>query len=70
MIAFYDRNVIYLFSKFILYKPKKRADFLVIGEIDDQVGTNHKKAAWEDIDWSERSFEEGIRLNLQHVSYR
>lgn len=68
--AFYDRPLIYLFNKYILYKPRKRNNFLVVGEIDDQVGTNHRKSTWETIDWSQRTFDEAIRLNQQHLAYQ
>lgn len=68
--AFHARNVLYLFNKFILYKPANRLDFLLIGEIDEEVGTNHKQPAWEEIDWSKRTFAEAVRLNTQHVRYR
>lgn len=68
--AFYDRPLIYLFNKYILYKPRKRSSFLIVGEIDDQVGTNHRKATWEKIDWSKRSFAEAVRLNGQHLAYQ
>lgn len=68
--AFSDRNVLYLFNKFILYKPANRLDFLLIGEIDEKVGTNHKQPAWEAIDWSKRTFAEAVRLNTQHVTFR
>jgi hypothetical protein len=68
--AFYDRNVLYLFNKFILYKPATRLDFLLIGEIDETVGINHKQPAWEEIDWSKRTFAEAVRLNTQHVTFR
>ncbi|MBL8033354.1 MAG: hypothetical protein JNJ69_06630 [Leptospiraceae bacterium] len=67
--AFHDRNVLYFFNKFILYKPENRIDFSIIGEIDAEVGINHRETPWEDIDWSKRTFKEGIRLNQQHVQY-
>ncbi len=69
IVAFADRELFYIFGKFILYKPKDRMDFLVAGEFDDSVATNHIKATWEDIDWSKRTFNDGIRLNLQHLQY-
>lgn len=69
IVAFADRELLYIFGKFILYKPKDRMDFLVAGEFDDAVGTNHKKATWEEIDWSKRTFNEAVRLNLQHLQY-
>lgn len=69
VLAFYDRDLIYMFNKYILFKPKKRSDFLIIGEIDDQVGTNHRATTWEDIDWHTRTFDEAVQLNTQHVSY-
>lgn len=65
--AFPDRNVIYLFNKFILYKPESRLDFVIIGEIDETVGINHRETTWEDIDWSKRTLKEAIRLNRQHL---
>lgn len=68
--AFYDRPVIYLFNKYILYKPRKRNNFLIVGEIDDQVGTNHRKTTWETIDWTKRTFDEAVRLNQQHLVYQ
>ncbi len=67
--AFPDKNILYLFNKFILYKPESRLEFIIIGEIDGAVGINHRETTWEDIDWSTRSFKEAIRVNLQHLSY-
>lgn len=67
--AFPDKNVLYLFNKFILYKPESRLDFIIIGEIDETVGINHRETTWEDIDWTKRSFKEAIRVNLQHLLY-
>lgn len=68
--AFPERSILYLFNKFILYKPAERLDFMLIGEIDANVGTNHKQPVWEEIDWSKRTFAEAVRLNAQHVVYR
>lgn len=70
LAAFAERSVIYLFNKFILYKPANKGEFLLIGEIDENVGINHKKATWKKINWSKRTFAEAIRLNGQHVFYR
>lgn len=69
VLAFYERDLIYLFNKYILYKPKKRPDFLIIGEIDDKVGTNHRETTWQEIDWKTRTFDEAVQLNKQYVSY-
>jgi hypothetical protein len=68
--AFADKNLLYLFNKFILYKPADRLDFLVIGEIDETVGINHKKPVWNTIDWAKRTFADAVRLNAQHAVYR
>lgn len=68
--AFPERNILYLFNKYILYKPAARFDFLLIGEIDETVGINHKQPVWEEIDWSKRKFAEAVRLNTQHVFFR
>lgn len=70
LVAFAECNVLYLFNKFILYKPASKGEFLLIGEIDESVGINHKEAAWEKIDWSQRTFAEAVRLNPQHVLYQ
>jgi len=68
--AFADKNLLYLFNKFILYKPADRLGFLVIGEIDETVGINHKKPVWNTIDWAKRTLADAVRLNAQHVVYR
>ena len=65
--AFPDKNVLYLFNKFILYKPESHLEFIIIGEIDETVGINHRETVWEDIDWSKRKLKEAIRINRQHV---
>jgi len=67
--AFADKNLLYLFNKFILYKPADRLGFLVIGEIDETVGINHKKTVWNTIDWAKQTFADAVRLNAQHVVY-
>ncbi len=69
VLAFYERDLIYLFNKYILYKAKKRPDFLIIGEIDEEVGTNHRETTWNEIDWKTRTFDEAVRINRQHVTY-
>lgn len=65
--AFPDKNILYLFNKFILYKPENRLDFIILGEIDETVGINHRETVWEDIDWSKRTLKEAIRENHQHL---
>ena len=67
--AFHDRPLLYLFNKFILYKGEGRADFIILGEIDETVGINHRETTWQDIDWSHRTFKEAIRLNPQYLQY-
>lgn len=61
--AFEQRSVLYFYNKFILYKPRGSNFFMLLGEIDASVGTNHKETTWEDIDWSKRRFEDAIFLN-------
>jgi len=68
--AFYDRHLVYFFNKFILYKPKDSESFVILGEIDPDVGVNHRVATWEDIDWDTRTFSEAIRLNPQYAEYK
>jgi hypothetical protein len=68
--AFYDRHLVYFFNKFILYKPKGSESFVILGEIDSNVGINHRVATWEDIEWDTRTFSEAIRLNPQYAEYK
>ena len=69
-LAFFDKNLIYFFNKFILYKPESGEHFVILGEIDASVGTNHRKATWEDVDWDTRTFHEAIKINPFHLRYR
>ena len=68
--AFYGKHLLYFFNKYILYKPKERESFVILGEIDPEVGINHRVATWEDVDWETRTFNEAIRLNPQYAEYR
>ena len=65
--AFPDKNILYLFNKFILYKPESNLEFIILGEIDETVGINHRETVWEDIDWTRRTLKEAIRENRQHM---
>jgi hypothetical protein len=67
--AFYGKHVIYFFNKYILYKPKERESFVILGEIDPEVGINHRVPTWEEIEWGSRTFSEAIRLNPQYAQY-
>jgi hypothetical protein len=49
-----ERNIMYLFSKYILFKPMNKKTFHIIGEIDPNVGIYHKSDSWLYIDWSRR----------------
>lgn len=64
--AFFECDLLYLFNKYILYKPKSALGFIILGEIDPEVGINHRNPLWEDIDWDKRTFNEAIRLNRHY----
>ncbi|MBX3722145.1 MAG: hypothetical protein KF713_09935 [Turneriella sp.] len=68
--AFYERHMIYFFNKYILYKPRERESFVILGEIDPDVGINHRVPTWEDIDWATRTFREAVRPNPQYLDYQ
>lgn len=68
--AFYNKHLIYFFNKYILYKPKERESFIILGEIDPDVGINHRVATWKEIEWEKRKFSEAIRLNPQYIEHR
>ncbi|HRP70544.1 MAG TPA: hypothetical protein PLY93_13530 [Turneriella sp.] len=61
--AFFTRDVLYLFNKYILYKPKRALGFIILGEIDAAVGVNHRASPWENIDWDKRTFDDAVKLN-------
>jgi hypothetical protein len=64
--AYYDRDVIYFFNKFALYKAKNSVSFEVIGIIDPNVGTNHTHSVWDKMNWAKRKITQAFfpRKNL------
>lgn len=41
-----DRSVLYLFNKFVLYKPKKLDHFELLGTISPEIAFNHDDRIW------------------------
>lgn len=68
--AFQNRPLIYFFNKFIFYKPARYKNFVILGEIDPEVGVNHRETPWKTIDWARRSFTQAIELNPQYIKYQ
>jgi len=67
--AFYDRPLIYFFNKFIFYKAKDYRNFVILGEIDAEIGLNHRETPWKKVNWAERRFNEAVDLNPQYLRY-
>jgi len=51
--AFYDRNVLYFFAKFVLFKPAGSIHFEHLGR-DSGIGNAHNSHAWQYVDWEKR----------------
>jgi hypothetical protein len=64
MIQVYkNRNVIYLFNKFVLFKGKNDSFFQKIGVVDHSVGMSHRGHPWEKIDWEKRKLKDAFSPN-------
>ena len=57
--AFYDRNLIYFFNKFVLIKFKNQTYFECLGR-DSGVGVSHNDPAWEYVNWDERKLSQAF----------
>lgn len=70
--AYYDRDVIYFFNKFAIYKAKNAVSFEVIGIIDPNVGSNHTHSIWEKINWAKRKITQSFfpRKDLMTIKIR
>lgn len=53
-------SVLYLFSKFVIWKPAGKAHFQVLGEMDPAVGTVHGYDAWLFVDWDQRTIQQAF----------
>ena len=51
--AFYDRDIIYFFNKFILIKPAGSIHFENLGR-DSGIGNSHNSKKWQYIKWDKR----------------
>jgi hypothetical protein len=65
-----DRNVLYLYNKFVLFKPAGESRFQKIGEIDSSVGMSHRARAWNSVDWEKRRLEDFFTPNDGIVTVR
>ncbi len=64
------RNVLYLYNKFILFKPRGEDCFQKIGEIDASVGMSHGTRSWDRIDWGRRKLEDVFTPDPDTVTLR
>lgn len=62
-----DRNVIYLFSKFVLFKAAGRVSYQMIGEIDPSVGIYHSADVWLNINWATRTIQQAFFPNKKYL---
>lgn len=61
-----NRNVLYLFHKNVLFKPKGHDKFQKLGEIDN-VGLARGRADWNHVWWEGRTLSEAFRPNPIYV---
>ena len=52
------RNVLYLYNKFVLFKPVDADYFQKLGEIDAKIGLSHTQRVWDNINWNKRKLED------------
>lgn len=62
-------DLMYLFSKFVLWKPAGSLRFQVLGEMDP-VGTIHGYDAWLFVDWEHRTPVQAFRPNVARAAFR
>ncbi len=67
--AYYDRDVLYFFNKFVLYKPAREMAFEKIGR-DSGTGMDHRGAPWELIDWSSRRLQSSFLPNPDYITIK
>lgn len=67
--AYYDRDVIYFFNKFILYKARNSTYFEKIGR-DSGIGTSHRTARWIEINWKRRRLGNAFLPNYKFIWIR
>ncbi len=63
-------NVLYLFSKFVMWKPAGKRQFQVLGEMDPNVGTAHTYDAWLFVDWNHRTIRQAFTPLPERASIR
>lgn len=54
------RPLLYFFGRFILYKSKNLNTFEIIGEMDRDIGFNHRSSGWLKIDWTKRTVGQAV----------
>lgn len=64
-----ETNVLYLFSKFVLWKPRASSQFQVLGEMDP-TGTVHGYDAWLFVDWNSRTINQAFHPRPERAVIR
>lgn len=62
-----SRPLLYLFGKYLLYKSRTSQGFEIIGEVDYDVGFNHRFPGWTTVNWTARSLREAFFPRDQRV---
>jgi len=65
-----DRDVLYLYNKFVLFKPRNECHFQKLGEIDAKVGLSHSARKWDSINWSKRKLDDLFLPNGRVITVR
>ena len=69
LAAAWPGDLLYLYSKFVLWKPAGALRFQVLGEMDP-VGTVHGYDAWLFVDWDRRTPAQAFRPNPARAAFR
>ncbi len=62
-----NRPLLYLFGKYLLYKSRTSPGFEIIGEVDYDVGFNHRFPGWTTVNWNARTLREAFSSREKRV---
>ncbi|NUQ33533.1 MAG: S1 RNA-binding domain-containing protein [Planctomycetaceae bacterium] len=68
--ACFERNTLYFFNIFVLWKPALAEHFVLLGQIDENLGANRRIDAWALVDWQKRRLADAFRPNPRAARFR
>ncbi len=68
--ACFERNTLYFFNIFVLWKPALAEHFVLLGQIDENLGANRRIDAWALVNWQKRRLADAFRPNPRAARFR